>query len=93
MSTNFHTQNDSETYSMNCHGNPLLTLGDLAQVVTGGNLVAMARLVNDVKAGLQIDETMPDPEAVVPRYVLADLAATRAGDRVGRLVANMLRKR
>ena len=70
------------------------TLGDLADKVTGGNLVAMAGLLNDVARGLdldaQLDENKPDPGAQVAREAVINLAAYRAGDRVGRALAKLL---
>ena len=70
------------------------TLGDLADKVTGGNLVAMAGLLNDVARGLdldaQLDENEPNPGAQVAREAVINLAAYRAGDRVGRALAKLL---
>jgi len=70
------------------------TLGELADKVTGGNLVAMAGLLNDVARGLgldaQLDENEPNPGAQVAREAVINLAAYRAGDRVGRALAKLL---
>ena len=67
--------------------NATFTLGDLADKVTGGNLVAMAGLLNDVARGLdldaQLDENEPNPGAQVTREAVINLAAYRAGDSVG----------
>ena len=63
------------------------TLGDLAGKVTGGNLAAMAGLLNDLARGLgldaQFDENEPNPGAQVTREAVINLAAYRAGDSVG----------
>ena len=58
------------------------TLGELAQRVAGGNVTAMAKMLNDV--GAKLDEIEPDPGAVVARRTAIDLFARRAGDSVGR---------
>lgn len=56
-----------------------------------GTNEAMARkLLNDSGAG--IDELAEDPGEVIPREVVINLAADRAGDRVGRKLAELLRK-
>ena len=68
----------------------MYTLGQLAKRVTGGNLVAMAKLANDAGAGIW--ELEPDPNIEIPRGVLVELFALRAGDRVGRVIAELLRE-
>jgi len=72
------------------------TLEELAQRVTGGNLATMAGLLNDVARGLgldaQFDENKPDPGAQVTREAVINLAAYRAGDRVGRALAEVLQQ-
>ena len=64
------------------------TLGELAQRVAGGNVTAMAKLLND--AGAKLDEIEPDPGAVVARTTVIDLFAHRAGDSVGHRLRELL---
>ena len=64
------------------------TLGELAQRVAGGNVTAMAKLLND--AGAKLDEIEPDPTAVVARTTVIDLFAHRAGDSVGHRLRELL---
>ncbi|MBN1887272.1 MAG: hypothetical protein JW850_04760 [Thermoflexales bacterium] len=59
------------------------TLGELAQRVTGGNVTAMAKLLNDAGVAPRLDENTPDPSAEVARETVMDLFAIRAGDSVG----------
>lgn len=80
-------------YMRDCQNTKIWMLSNLAEKITGGNLRALAKLLNDV-AGPQdgrFDEIQPDPNAMVSRPLLIDLAAARAGDRVGRLAAEALR--
>ena len=64
------------------------SVGGLADVVTGGDEVAMRKLLKD--AGADIDELATDRSERVPREVVIDVAAVRAGDRVGRILAEVL---
>ena len=66
------------------------TLGELAKRVTGGNLRAMAKLAND--AGGDLDELHPTDAALVAWALVVDLYAAHAGDRVGRVLAGILRE-
>jgi len=66
------------------------TLGELAQLVTSGSLRAMARMLNDAGANPALDKNEPDRSAVVARQTVSDLAAARAGDRVGRVLGRLL---
>jgi hypothetical protein len=66
------------------------TLGELASRVTSGGLRAMAAMLNDAGATPRLDENEPDPGAQVDRGTVIDLAALRAGDRVGRVLAELL---
>jgi len=43
------------------------TLGELAQRVIGGNVTAMAKLLNDAGVAPRLDENTPDPSAEVAR--------------------------
>jgi len=65
-------------------------LGKLAELVTSGSLRAMARMLNDAGANPRLDENEPDRSAVVARQTVIDLAAARAGDRVGRVLGRLL---
>lgn len=78
-------------YGRDCMNQKIHTLGDLAQAITGGNLRAMAKMLNS-DSGMALDELQPDPRAFIPRPVLVDLFAIRAGDRVGRKAAELLRQ-
>lgn len=68
----------------------IYTLRELAQAVTGGNLQAMAKLANDAGQVPRLDEHAPAPWARVRRDIVVDLAADRAGDRVGRCLFQLL---
>ena len=50
----------------------------------------MAAMLNDAGATPRLDENEPDPGAQVDRGTVIDLAALRAGDRVGRVLAELL---
>ena len=67
-----------------------LTLGYLAQRVAGGNLVAMAKMLNDAGADPRLDELEPDATAPVDRLTVIDLFAHRAGDTVGHRLRQVL---
>lgn len=75
-------------YGRDCQNYKIYNLGTLANKITGGNIRAMAKLLND--AGGAFDEIEPDPSAFVPRLVMVDLFAIRAGGREGRLLADLL---
>jgi len=66
------------------------TLRELAQDVTGGNLQAMAKLVNDAGQVPRLDEHDPAPLARIRRETVIDLAADRAGDVIGRRLFQLL---
>jgi hypothetical protein len=94
------TQNDGNcpicslvSYGRDCQNISLrgrfFSLAQLASKITGGNLAEMAKLLNDMGAD-GIDELDPKPETTVPRTVVIDLAALRAGDVVGRRAAESL---
>jgi len=65
------------------------TIGLLADAVTGGNEAALRGLLRDV--GLDVNVYEEDRAELVPRWAVIDLAALRAGDRVGRKCAEVLR--
>lgn len=67
------------------------TIGELAAAVTGGNERAMRKLLNDAGATPRLDEYATAPTETVGRLVVVDLLAMRAGDRVGRVLAPVLR--
>ena len=67
----------------------IFTIGELAEAATGGNERAMRKLLND--AGARVDENISDPAEAVPRDQVVALLAMRAGDRVGRKLAEALR--
>lgn len=80
-------------YGRDCANAKIHTLGSLAQAITGGNLASMAKLLyND--AGMSIDpyQLEYDPDLFIPRPILVDLYAIRAGDRIGRRAAELLRQ-
>lgn len=66
------------------------TLGELAERATGGNLHAMAKMLNDAGAEPRLDEICPDASAAVARVTVIDLYAIRAGDRVSHKLAGLL---
>ncbi len=67
------------------------TVGQLAARVTGGNERTMRKLLNDA-GGARYDEYANDPDEPVSREQVVDLLALRAGDRVGRVLAAVLRE-
>lgn len=97
MKTDYCTQNEGDclscalvNYGRDCANNRVYILADLAETVTGGKLAVMAKLLNDAGMDPRLDELQPSPGAHVPRPAMIDLAATRAGDRVGRKLAELL---
>lgn len=69
------------------------TVGELALAVIGpytGAVRAMTKMLNDAGAVPRLNELEDDPAAVVPRELVIDLLAMRAGDRVGRKLAEVL---
>ena len=62
--------------------------GGDSDAVTGGNERAMRKLLNDAGAGL--DEYVEDRDELVARRLVVDLLALRAGDRVGRVLGDLL---
>jgi hypothetical protein len=70
------------------------TVAELAAQVIGpgiGAVRAMTKLLNDAGAEPRLDELQDDPAAVVSRGTVCDLFALRAGDRLGRKLADVLR--
>lgn len=65
------------------------TIGEISETITGGNERAARKLINT--AGGALDEYKIDPGETITRELLIDLAAIRAGDRVGRKAAELLR--
>lgn len=65
------------------------TVGDLAETITGGNITAIAKLLNDAGITPRLDERNPDPAAYVMRGTVIDLAATNAGI-IGRRAGKLL---
>jgi hypothetical protein len=65
------------------------TIGELADALTGGNQFALRGLLRDV--GLDVNRYIEDRTEAVPRAAVIDLAALRAGDRIGRKCAEVLR--
>ncbi len=63
-------------------------LGELAKRGTGGNVTAMARLLNG--AGARLNEIEPDPTARVDRTTVIALFAQRADDSVGHRLRELL---
>ena len=66
----------------------MVTIGTLADAVTGGNEAALRGLLRDV--GLDVSVYSEDRTETVPQSAIIDLAALRAGDRVGRKCAEVL---
>jgi hypothetical protein len=64
------------------------TIGELADRVTGGSERAMRTLLATV--GADLDVYAENPTEAVPRQMVIDLFATRAGDRVGRKLGELL---
>lgn len=79
---------------------PPLTLGGLAERITGGNVAAMAEMLNDVRmrvkplndagAAPRYDEIEPDASARVDRLAILDLFADHASDPVGLVLREVL---
>lgn len=98
MKPDYCTQNEGDcptcslvNYGRDCRNHKIHALAGVAQELTGGNLAACAKLLNDAGADPRLDEIQPDPGAFVHRPVLVDLLAIRAGDRVGRKAGELLR--
>lgn len=72
--------------------NRFFNLAQVAEFIAFGNQKAMAIILNDCGADPIFNELQPDSMAFVPRPVLVDLAALRAGDRVGRKAAELIEK-
>lgn len=68
----------------------VFSLKELADRVTGGNLPAMAKLLNDAGARPRLDELEPEPSTPISRLAVIDLFAMRSEDRVGRALARLL---
>ena len=68
------------------------TVKELADAVTGGNVSAMAKLLNGAGAQPRLDELTPTGGQVVSRSAVIDLYAMRVGDYVGRKLAMVLRR-
>jgi len=67
------------------------TIGQLSEHVAGGNERAMRNLLNTVEHP-RLDPYAIDPLETVTRLRVVDLFASRAGDRVGRKLAELLRE-
>ena len=67
----------------------IFTIEELAAEVSGGNLAAMAKLLNDAGASPPLSEIDPRG-STVDRGTVISLYAHRAGDRVGRKLAQLL---
>ena len=65
-------------------------LGYLAQHVTGGNLEAMAEMLNDAGHHPPLDEVEPSAIASVNRLTVIDLFARHAGDGIGQRLRQLL---
>lgn len=76
-------------YGRDCRNFKIYNLGSLAAAITGGNVTAMAKILNDIGMTPRLNELEPDPGAFIPRLVLIDLAAVRT-DRIGRKAAELL---
>mgnify|MGYP001038376834 FL=1 len=57
------------------------TLGDLADKMTDGDLVLLAKMLNDVGADPRLDETAPMAWAEVARETVIDLVVDLASGR------------
>jgi hypothetical protein len=75
------------------------TVRELAEYCTGGNIMAMAKMLNDAGNTPGLCEGVGDPAQViamgsqeVSRVTVIDLYAMRSGDRVGRKLAGLLAK-
>jgi hypothetical protein len=66
------------------------TVSDLAGLL-GGNERMARKLLNDAGADPRLDEYINQPGETITRELLVDLLAMRAGDYVGRKVAELLR--
>jgi len=78
------------SYGRDCRNFRIFTLEQLAREITGGNTTAMAKMANDAGMVPPLDELRPDMAAFVPRPVMVELYAMRAGDIVGRRLALLL---
>jgi hypothetical protein len=68
----------------------LFTVGSVAQCLGIHERVAR-KLLNDAGATPRLDEYDENPSEPVSRTLVIDLVAVRAGDRVGRKLAELLR--
>jgi len=91
------TQNDGHCPSCplandgrDCANNKFYTLGPLAEAIMGGNLAAMAKMLNDVERDLDLNILEPDPGAFVPRPVLMDLYAYRVDEPLRQTIGELL---
>lgn len=98
MKPDYCTQNEGNcptcslvNYGRDCANHKLHYLGGVAEAIAGGNVTQAAKLLNDAGMTPRLDELQPDPGAFIPRPVLIDLFAIRAGDRVGRKAGELLR--
>lgn len=66
------------------------TLKECADKITGGNLVTMAKLLNDANPRRPFNELEPDPELKISRQSLVDLVVFRASDNLGYRVSQLL---
>ena len=76
-------------YGRDCQNNPItLTIKAISDCL--GTPEAMTRKLL-VDAGADIDELTVDPDELIPREVVINLAADRAADRIGRRLVELLR--
>jgi len=67
------------------------TVGELAEAVTGGNVRAMSKLLNDAGADPRLSELEDEPGAAVSRQTVIDLWALRGG-RIAAKLSPFLRR-
>jgi len=70
----------------------MFTLKELADCVSGGNLTAMVKMLNDTRepSHPRLDENEPDPAAQVSRDQVICLWVMRAGSTVGHRLTRLL---
>lgn len=98
MKPEYCTQNEGccpscslANYGRDCRNHKIHTLAGVADAITGGNLAACAKMLNDSGMIPRLDEITPNPGAFIPRLTIIELAAIRAGGREGRRAAELLR--
>jgi len=76
------------SYGRDCHNNPIAySIGKITGCL-GIHERTTRKMLND--AGARLDELKTDPGEMVPRLVVIDLFAMRAGDRIGRKLWGLL---